>query len=476
MCYIVFSLSIEKECAVDSKSLRQRQRNFVFKDPSVLEPVKRNQVHGVNHILPKLEQIASELKKFRPGKSIISSGLLFYGPKGCGKTYLSRFLATIGEVRFVDMRSFPRPGVAGREHQLAPEDIKEMYRLGRLYVEKTKKAIIFFIDEIEKLDEDIFLELRMQIDGITERSEGIFLICTSAVESPDDIDEGLFRAGRIGIHIPITYPGIIAQEEMLLYYIVVNAGAENVGVDKSINIKNIRHLLGEKVTPAGIRQVSLEAVKEAASQKQKILQEEHLAKKCLARMVGFIIEDDLDEEGRWQVAVHEAGHAACACLLGFDVLVVTTLYTINEHGKNFGKTIDVYPDGALTTVETKKRDLIKILGGIEAEKFFDMPAREGEISDRFLLTSEAQSLVDNFLCGKELQEKFGPIMLNREMAEYSESLREAEERDVARLVKWAEKEAGKLIRKIGKNRIRKIAGALIKKRTLLQRDLDELLK
>lgn len=100
----------------------------------------------MDEILPEIEELANFLKnreKYEAIGATIPSGILFYGPPGCGKTYVARALAKESGYNFISVTGseFASPFLG--------EDSKKIKKL----FETAKKAspCIIFIDEIDSI-------------------------------------------------------------------------------------------------------------------------------------------------------------------------------------------------------------------------------------------------------------------------------------------------------------------------------------
>src|SRR3989344_7450539 len=207
-------------------SLATKRKSFVFKESTKFEPVKRDEIHGADNLLTIFDSLIEQLRNFDEldkSNDAMTNGVCLHGPPGPGKTFFSRYLATESKACFVDMRNFPRPKVWGRNSSIAPEDITEQFRLARLYIQRHRRPVILFYDEMQddedKVDSSIIEQLRIEMDGIAGKTNGIMLLITTTASDPDDIDGALFRAGRVELHIPFTPPTPKGREAILRYYL-----------------------------------------------------------------------------------------------------------------------------------------------------------------------------------------------------------------------------------------------------------------
>lgn len=442
-------------------ALSKRRRESIFEDQHCFKLVDESKVWGAEAHLRALEPVIEQIRDVHSvGLGAIDGGIVFYGPKGSGKTYLARYVATKSEARFINIRRFPRHISDGREDDLCPEDIRELCKLAREYVEKKKRPIILFCDEVEELHDDIFEELRMEIDGLQGRSVGIFFLVTAAVDDPLEIDEGLFRPGRINIHIPLWFSNTQARESLLRGYL------SSYKCKGKIDIESIAHMLSDSVTPAAIAQFVKDAHRNAcfdAKNKKAPITEHYLLSRVLQELTGFVVCEFLSFECQRRVAYHEAGHAAVARFLNLPVPAVTILPTIDGSTFIKGQTICNFPEDEIQTVEMAENMIAMALGGIAAERLFGIPPSIATQNDLGSATEQAIQLVDCCAHGKELFEEFGYTVFLEPKNQNSEILRQKHERDIARIIAVANDRAKRCLQKIGKTKIKKIAKALLKK-------------
>lgn len=453
-------------------SLASRRRSFIWKDPQPFKPVERHEVRGVDIVLGEIDEIIRYLKYFDIKKKIdVGGGVLFYGPSGAGKTHLTRYLVSASGVRAVDGWRFPLPRDRAPSQELVAEDIHDFYALAREYVKRSKRPIIIFFDEFDKKAADEMEDqLRAEIDGMEGRTTGILLVVTAAVESIEDLDAGLFREGRICIHMPLTRFTVRGNEEVLDFYI------KQFPHSPEIDIKSIARVLGGKKTPAALKQLVQDSYRDVCLENtdgEMVLEQRHLIKRCMREMLGLEVENTLSAGERWKVACHEAGHAALARHLGFPVRLVTIMPVLDAEQERYGTTITGLPEGVMITREILENQMACCFGGAQAERLF---GHVGFIDDDpEKATTVARELVDKYLCGRRTRQRYGPMTVEGSKDGYSPKLKKLLEDDTSALLKQAESRARLLLKKIGKARVKRVAEALIKQGTLLQKDLDRLL-
>ena len=127
------------------------------------------------------------------------TGLLLYGPPGCGKTLLARAVATESEANFISIKG---PELLSKWVGESEKAIREVFRKAKL----AAPCIIFF-DELDSIaakrgssgtesgvTERVISQLLTELDGLSQAKE---IILIAATNRPDILDPALIRPGRI---------------------------------------------------------------------------------------------------------------------------------------------------------------------------------------------------------------------------------------------------------------------------------------
>lgn len=161
----------------------------------------------------------------------VRGGLLLWGPPGCGKTFLARAVAgelgarfaTVGLHQVLDM------WLGNSEKQL--HDLFETAR-------RSTPCVLFF-DELDVIGHsrmdlgrsaarNVVAQLLVELDGIENSNEGIFVI--GASNQPWDVDPALRRPGRFDRTMLILPPDAPARAAILRYHLA-NRPLANVDFD-----------------------------------------------------------------------------------------------------------------------------------------------------------------------------------------------------------------------------------------------------
>ncbi len=161
-----------------------------------------SEVGGLEDIKQKLiESVEWPIKNIAAYKRMgiePPTGVLLYGPPGCGKTLLARAIATESEANFISIKG---PELLSKWVGESEKAVREVFRKAKL----ASPCIIFF-DELDSIahrrggksdsnvTERVISQLLTELDGLSEARE---IILISATNRPDIIDPALIRPGRI---------------------------------------------------------------------------------------------------------------------------------------------------------------------------------------------------------------------------------------------------------------------------------------
>lgn len=165
------------------------------------------------------------------------NGILFYGPPGCGKTFIAKQLAAELGYTFFEIK---------------PSDLASIYvhgtqeKIGKLFTEASLKApSVIFIDEVDaimpsrdsaNMGQHYSSEVNEFLAQLTECSEkGILAIM--ATNRPDAIDSAILRTGRVDKTVYIPLPDFDTRKEMLRMLL------EGRPVNSDIDLDSIAMLL-----------------------------------------------------------------------------------------------------------------------------------------------------------------------------------------------------------------------------------------
>ncbi len=143
------------------------------------------------------------------------SGILLYGPPGCGKTLLAKALANECEASFFSVNG---PEIMNKYYGETEAKMREIFKEARENVPS-----IIFIDEIDAIApkrEEVFGDVEKRVvaqilalmDGLADRGD---VVVIGATNRPDSVDPALRRPGRFDREIEIGVPNAEARFEVL---------------------------------------------------------------------------------------------------------------------------------------------------------------------------------------------------------------------------------------------------------------------
>jgi len=143
------------------------------------------------------------------------SGILLYGPPGCGKTLIAKVLASESEA---NMYSINGPEIMNKYYGETEAKLRDIFKEA-----KENSPSIIFIDEIDAIapkreeaygdvEKRVVAQLLAVMDGLTERGNVIVL---GATNRPDSVDPALRRPGRFDREVEISVPNEDGRLEIL---------------------------------------------------------------------------------------------------------------------------------------------------------------------------------------------------------------------------------------------------------------------
>ncbi len=159
------------------------------------------------------------------------SGILLYGPPGCGKTLIAKVLASESEA---NMYSINGPEIMNKYYGETEARLRDIFKEA-----KDNSPSIIFIDEIDAIapkreeaygdvEKRVVAQLLALMDGLTERGNVIVL---GATNRPDSVDPALRRPGRFDREVEISVPNEDGRLEVLMIH------SRGMPISKDVNLK-----------------------------------------------------------------------------------------------------------------------------------------------------------------------------------------------------------------------------------------------
>lgn len=163
------------------------------------------------------------------------SGVLLFGPPGCGKTLLAKAVATESEANFISIKG---PELLSMWVGESEKGIRKIFRRAR----QVAPSIVFF-DEIDSIatkrgdgpgshvGDRVLNQLLTELDGVEALRNVVFVAATNR---PDLLDSGLLRPGRIDKLIKVPAPDEKARLSILKVHTKPVADKKMLGEDISL--------------------------------------------------------------------------------------------------------------------------------------------------------------------------------------------------------------------------------------------------
>ncbi|MBB2817299.1 UNVERIFIED_ORG: ATP-dependent Zn protease [Rhizobium esperanzae] len=341
-------------------------------------------------------ELASDLKAFEAGKvewSDIESGATISGPPGTGKTTFVRALALEANAHLVE---------ASAAQWQSMGYLNDLLKAMRgAFAEAAERApSILFIDEIDsfgsrsKRESDNARYMRFAINGLLEcldprKREGVVVI--GATNDWDTLDPAIVRSGRLGRRLEIPLPN--AEDRIAILIQIADAVP-------TVDEEEVLADLTDGMTGADI-----EEVVRKARRKARISNTHFTVKTVLSCFPPIVV---LSEAYRRSVAVHEAGHALVAAVLGYAKVRSISVRKLMPAGGSGSLGVTSY---GLPALERRTRDfhlgtIATLLGGMAAERVVYGDHSDGSggapSSDLAEATDIATSLVASHGMGSSL--------------------------------------------------------------------------
>jgi len=161
------------------------------------------------------------------------SGILLYGPPGCGKTLIAKVLASESEA---NMYSINGPEIMNKYYGETEARLREIFKEA-----KDNSPSIIFIDEIDAIapkreeaygdvEKRVVAQLLALMDGLTDRGNVIVL---GASNRPESVDPALRRPGRFDREVEISVPNEDGRLEILQIH------SRGMPIADDVNLKNL---------------------------------------------------------------------------------------------------------------------------------------------------------------------------------------------------------------------------------------------
>ena len=213
------------------------------------------------------------------------SGLLLYGPPGCGKTLLAKAVATEFSLNFFSVKG---PELMNMYVGQSEQNVRDMFRKAR----ESSPCVIFF-DELDSIAPNrgrsgdsggvmdrIVSQLLAELDGL-QTSNSLFVI--GATNRPDLLDNALLRPGRFDRMIYVGFPESKADRSN-----IIKSYTDKMQLSADINLNELENSLPLYLTGADFYALCSDAYLNAI---KRSIKEDSLNEReyCVSNQEGIMI-------------------------------------------------------------------------------------------------------------------------------------------------------------------------------------------
>jgi cell division protease FtsH len=439
--------------------------NVTFNDVAGLEGAKEEVMEIVDFL--------KNSKKYTSLGAKIPKGALLVGPPGTGKTLLAKAVA--GEAR-VPFFSLSGSDFVEMFVGVGASRVRDLFRQA-----KEKSPCIIFIDEIDAIGrargknpmqganderESTLNQLLTEMDGFGSNSG---IIVMAATNRADILDKALLRPGRFDRQIYVDMPELNERKEIFKVHL------KPLKLDNTVDIDFLA-----RQTPgfsgADIANLCNEAALIAARHNKTAVSKQDFLD-AVDRIIGGLEKKNkiIRPEEKKRIAYHEAGHASVSWLLEHASPLIKV--TIVPRGKSLGAAWYLPEERQITTTEQLMDEMCATLGGRAAEEIVFGNISTGALSDLEKITKQAYAMVTLY----GLNKKIGNISYYDSSGQseyslskpYSEKTAELIDEEVKKMIDEAYERTKKILAE-NKDKLDKLATALLQKEVIFKEDLEEI--
>lgn len=431
-------------------------------------------VGGMDEAKAELEEIVDFLKnpkKYQKVGARTPKGVLLIGPAGTGKTLLARAVAGEAKVQFLS--------IAGSEFMEMLVGVGASRARDLFKTAKKLSPSIIFIDEIDAIGrqrsrggvggnderEQTLNQILVEMDGFTTNDN---VIVMAATNRGDLLDPALVRPGRFDRRVTVRLPDLEERKH------IIKIHAKGKPFTKDIEWERVaKRTVG--FSGADLENMLNEAAIAVARAARKEIKFTDIEEASLKVKLGRSKKRLHDEYERRLTAYHEAGHAVIAHVSSHADPVHRV--SIVSRGMALGYTLTPpEKDKVQVTRSELLQDMTVMFGGRAAEELIFNELTAGASSDIKRATSIARSMVVEYGMSDLGPMNFSPQYdsdnyggIYGKPSEISDSVQADVDGEISKLIKNAETEAKKLLKKY-KKQLDIIAEKLLEVETL---DADE---
>lgn len=403
--------------------------------------------------LMQLRKCLLNVDKYRESGVHIPRGLLIYGAPGVGKTVMANAIAD-ESINVVEVRA------ADCSNDDTAQFIQDSFQTA---VNNT--PCIVLLDELDKIagssmnfymqDSDVLMRVLLQeLDSIKENS-GVLIVATC--NNMENLNPALVRAGRFDRMLQIGMPKEKDRKLILQNYL------DKIKVRREVDCDELARITSG-FSGAQLECIANESGIVAMDKDEPIITYDDI-RKVINRLEFDSSESD-EQQDKWKVAVHEAGHAIVALTLCPDCLYGASIIS---QGNAEGHVQVIYPEKQSDSLKQAENYVTMLLAGRVAEMELLHESFLGSRSDIRRAYDKVYSLLDGGMYGYQ-------YMTRRSDTPYGRSLTQTPAdkttNKLASILQTLEERAVKIVRE-KVSLLEKIAKALQSKLVLSR---DELLR
>lgn len=422
-------------------------------------------VGGLTQLKQDLKAVVDFLKfpdSYKEAGANLPKGILLVGPPGTGKTLLAQVMASEAGVNFVyaNASDFVEMYVG-----VGASRVRELFKKAR-----AKEPCIVFIDEIDTIagkrdgnmhseDRKALTALLTEMDGFKQDSGILVIGATNRVE---DMDSAAIRSGRFTDIFTVPVPETVEERlEIIDIYMKDKKFAEDFD-KQSFAEEMIGH------SPADIEEIFNEAAIISVRKRLPAINRECIDEAVYKKLMHGHQKDNKETDRRdlKLIAYHEGAHTLVAKLGGNHVTKVTIMPSTSGAG---GVTFIQPYDRKLYTKEMMEQKIMELYAGRVGEYLVSgrdwNKTTQGCSNDIEQATKLLKQMVDAYGMGDNGMVNMGILS------------RETNAQSIEYIKKLAEELKDKTVKLIEENfeKLEAIAEALLKKDTLYEVEIDEIL-
>ena len=430
-------------------------------------------LHKTKRDVLEFSEIIMNPEKYKEIGTKIPKGILMEGPPGTGKTMLAKAVADNYDSKFylISGSEFIQPiiGTGSRK-------VKDLFETAR-----ANTPAIIFIDEIDAVGksrnsgkslgnderDNILNSLLVEMDGFEDNEK---LLIMGATNRADSLDSALLRPGRFDRVVNFGLPDLKEREEILSVYY------DKYTIDNNLEKNHLIKKLGMLTygfSGASISNLYNEASIMAIRDDNNFIKEKHFDKAIDYVMLGNEKENFMNEEEKYIVSYHEAGHALISSLL--DNVPSPTKISIIPRSKGalgFSQSIPSY-EKKLYNKEDMISQMMVLMGGRAAEEFKFNKITNGASDDINKINKLARDIVTVYGMSNIGLRNIENDTKNNLWQKESKILIEKVDEDISNIINETYKTTLELIR-INSEFLEQIQKKLFDNETIYKNDLDKI--